>query len=663
MKKIFTATLGTETNTFASIPTGHQLFEETCLFRKGSYGKNVPMFGAPLAVWRGRAEAKGWQVVESLCAFAMPAGRTVKKVYEAFRDEIVADLKAALPVDGVFLSMHGAMVAEGYDDCESDILAHVRKAVGPDVPVGVELDLHCNIGEGTLRDATALVLFKEYPHVDVPERADDLFDVMEGAIEGRTKPVMAAWDCKMIGVFHTTRQPMRGFVDKLQAMEGKDGVLSLSIAHGFPWSDIKEMGSKVIAITDGDRPKAEKLARELGQEFFAMREATQPPYVSLDAAMARVSSHNLPKPMVLADVSDNAGGGAASDSTFILKALLDKKVKDAAIGMFWDPGAVKLAFEVGEGAELDIRLGGKLGPQSGPPIDGRAKVLKLEKNVTIEFGGERKSVGSIGDAAALQIDGVTVIVNSKRTQCLSRDCFTKLGVDPSTKKIVVVKSMQHFHAAYAPIASEVVYVAAPGALVPDWSLLPYTKVDKAQWPFVANPHVMRIARPRRRPARRNGGRRPRAIAQRRAHAQSARRHQGRGHLEPGRARRRLRLRRRHAGRRSRDQQAGRGRRGPHPPGLPQHQADRPVRGRDAAGLRQAHRLCQRPRADRAPGRQGAGRAVGQAALSAAHHVRGQAAVRQRHHRDRQRLLRAGQEVSATSWRCSRSRSARRAPGR
>ena len=344
MKKIFTATLGTETNTFASIPTGHQLFEETCLFRKGSYGKNVPMFGAPLAVWRGRAEAKGWQVVESLCAFAMPAGRTVKKVYESFRDEIVADLKAALPVDGVFLSMHGAMVAEGYDDCESDILAHVRKAVGPDVPVGVELDLHCNIGEGTLRDATALVLFKEYPHVDVPERADDLFDVMEGAIEGRTRPVMAAWDCKMIGVFHTTRQPMRGFVDKLQAMEGKDGVLSLSVAHGFPWSDIKEMGSKVIAITDGDRPKAEKLARELGQEFFAMRDATQPPYVSLDAAMARVSSHNLPKPMVLADVSDNAGGGAASDSTFILKALLDKKVKDAAIGMFWDPGRGEARF-------------------------------------------------------------------------------------------------------------------------------------------------------------------------------------------------------------------------------------------------------------------------------------------------------------------------------
>ncbi len=489
MKKIFTACLGTETNTFASIPTGLGLFEETCLFRKGSYGKNVPMFGAPLDVWRKRSEAKGWQVVESLCAFAQPAGRTVKRVYEMFRDEIVADLEAAMPVDAVLLSMHGAMVAEGYDDCESDLLAHVRKVVGPDVFVGAELDLHCNIGEGTMRDANALVLFKEYPHVDVSDRADDLFTVAEGALEGRTRPVMASYDCRMIGVFHTTREPMRGFVDKLMSMEGKDGVLSLSIAHGFPWSDIKEMSSKVIAVTDNDEAKARKLARELALEFFAMRDRTQPPYVTLEAAMSRVSSHNLPKPIVLADVSDNAGGGAASDSTFILQALLDRKVKDAAIAMFWDPGAVKLAFEVGEDAELDIRLGGKLGPQSGPPIDARARVLKLEKDVTIQFGGARKGTNPIGDVAALQIEGVTVIVNTKRSQCHSLDCFTKLGIDPSQKKVVVVKSMQHFHAAYAPIASEVVYVAAPGALVPDWSLLPYTKADKTQWPFVADPHA------------------------------------------------------------------------------------------------------------------------------------------------------------------------------
>src|SRR5215831_2148067 len=187
MKKIFIATLGTETNTFASIPTGHQLFEETCLFRNGSYGKNVPMFGAPLAVWRGRAEAKGWRVVESLCAFAMPAGKTVKRVYEGFRDEILHDLRAALPVDAVLLSLHGAMVAEGYDDAEGDLLAAVRHVVGPDVQVGAELDLHANVSQQKLENATALVLFKEYPHIDVPERAADLFHLIADVMAGRTK--------------------------------------------------------------------------------------------------------------------------------------------------------------------------------------------------------------------------------------------------------------------------------------------------------------------------------------------------------------------------------------------------------------------------------------------------------------------------------------------
>ena len=272
--------------------------------------------------------------------------------------------------------------------------------------------------------------------------------------------------------------------------------------------------------------------------------------------MARMSSHNLPKPMVLADVSDNAGGGAASDSTFILQALLDKKVKDAAIAMFWDPGAVKLAFEVGEGAELDIRLGGKLGPQSGPPIDARAKVLKLEKDVTIEFGGERKGIEldrRCRGAADRGRDGDRQL--QAHRSAIAATASPSWASIPSTKKVVVVKSMQHFHAAYAPIASEVVYVAAPGALVPDWSLLPYTKADKTQWPFVANPHAYE-APLFAAPARRDGApARPRAVAQRRQNAQS--RPAPSRPKAPGawRAGRRLRLRRRHARRRSGDQQA------------------------------------------------------------------------------------------------------------
>ncbi len=487
MKTIFTATLGTETNTFSSLPTGLQLFKETCLFRRGSYGDKAPMFAQPLEIWRRMADARGWRTVESLCAFAMPAGKTVRKVYEGFRDEIIADLTAALPVDAVLLSLHGAMVAEGYDDAEGDLLAHVRRVVGPAVPIGAELDLHANVSRQKLENVTAMVLFKEYPHIDVPERAEEVFTLIADAVEGRTKPVIGWFDCRTIGVFHTTRQPMRGLVDKCAALEGRDGILSVSIVHGFPWADVADLGSKIVVVADGDKARAERLARDLGMEFFRLRHETQPRYSTLEQAMARAATHNQPRPLILADVSDNAGGGAASDSTFILQAMLEQGVTDGAIGMFWDPMAVRIAFEAGEGAALDIRLGGKLGPTSGPPLDLRATVIGLARDATVSFGGRDKSYAPVGDMAAFEVNGIAIVCNTLRSQCKSLDCFANVGVDVTKRKVVVVKSMQHFHAAYAPVASEIMYVAVPGAVAPDFLTMKYVNASKRQWPFVEDP--------------------------------------------------------------------------------------------------------------------------------------------------------------------------------
>jgi microcystin degradation protein MlrC len=206
--------------------------------------------------------------------------------------------------------------------------------------------------------------------------------------------------------------------------------------------------------------------------------------------MARAANHNQPKPLVLADCSDNAGGGAASDSTFILDAMLKKGIKSGAIGMFWDPMAVRIAFEVGEGAELDIRLGGKLGPLSGPALDVRARVTGLKRDAMVAFGGRDKTYVPVGDMAAFDVAGIAVVCNTLRSQCKSVDCFTNVGVDPAAKKVVVVKSMQsmqHFHAAYAPIASEILYVAVPGTVAPSFREMTYLKASKAQWPFVEDP--------------------------------------------------------------------------------------------------------------------------------------------------------------------------------
>ena len=213
--KIFTACLGTETHTGAPLPTDMHGFESSHLVRGGAHGEPPHMFGAPLVIWRERARAKGWEVAEGLSAFATPSGITVKRVYEQLRDEILGELRAAMPVDAVMLSLHGAMVADGYDDCEGDLVARIRAIVGAGVPIAAEFDLHCHISRAFAGELTALVIYKEYPHIDFRERAEELWRIMEGKLEGTLDPQMSVFDCRMVGLYHTTREPMRSFVDRM----------------------------------------------------------------------------------------------------------------------------------------------------------------------------------------------------------------------------------------------------------------------------------------------------------------------------------------------------------------------------------------------------------------------------------------------------------------
>ena len=189
--RVFIACLGTETNTFSSLPTGEQTYLDTAYF-DGDATRHAPHALQPAAAHLAHAGRRtGARVVEGLCAFAQPAGRTIRRVYEDYRDRILAQAKAALPLDLVLVNMHGAMVAEGYDDCEGDLLARLREIIGPDTVLGGQLDLHCHITPLMLEAATALITYKEYPHIDIGERAEDLFRLCQDAALGRTRPVMA----------------------------------------------------------------------------------------------------------------------------------------------------------------------------------------------------------------------------------------------------------------------------------------------------------------------------------------------------------------------------------------------------------------------------------------------------------------------------------------
>ena len=482
--RVFIACLGTETNTFSSLPTGEQTYRDTAVFDGDATRHAASPFSLPLHIWRERAEAEGHEVVEGLCAFAQPAGRTIRRVYEGFRNRIVEQAEAALPLDLVLVNMHGAMVAEGYDDCEGDLLARLREVVGPDTVIGGELDLHCHITPLMLEAATALVTYKEYPHVDIGERAGELFRLCRDAAHGRTRPVMAAHDCRMISMWRTTDEPMRTFVNRMKAREGSDGILSVSFGHGFPWGDVAEVGAKTLVVADGDADAASALAADLGARLWAMREETRPTSIGIDDAIDRALAVDG-GPVVLADVSDNAGGGAPSDSTFILERLLARGVGDAASGLYWDPVAVRFCMEAGEGASLRLRIGGKCGPDSGDPVDLAVRVERIVTGAAQTFGGVRNR---IGDAVWVRAQGgLDLVLNTVRTQVFHPLAFAAVGLDPAGKKIVVVKSTQHFHAGFAPIAKEILYVAAPGAIAPDFAAIPYTKLAKPYWPRVEDP--------------------------------------------------------------------------------------------------------------------------------------------------------------------------------
>jgi microcystin degradation protein MlrC len=491
-RKIFTACLGTETNSFSPIPTGLKLFERTMLVRGGAHGDKPSVFALPLILWRQRAAALGWTVIESLAAFAMPAGNTTRATHEALRDEILADLARALPVDAVMLNLHGAMIADGYPDAEGDLLTRVRALVGPGVVIGVELDLHCHLTRAKVDAATAIVIYKEYPHIDVTERADELWRIVEATLAGRLQPTMALADCRMIGIFPTTREPMRSFVDRMAALEGKDGILSVSLAHGFPWGDTPEVGARVLVVADGDPAKAQALAATLEREVWAMRETMSPPFLDIETAVARITGHHGRTPLVLADTADNPGLGAAGDSTFVLRHLIEHGIGGVAIAPFYDRTVTELAFEAGLGAAFDVRLGGKHGPASGAPVDARVIVKGLVRAAYQYFG---KAMAPMGDMAWLRIGddddarAIDVVVNDYRTQGFSPECFTCAGVDLAKRRAVVVKSTQHFHAGFLPIAADILYVAASGTGSMDMRALGLAHVTRPLWPRVADPHA------------------------------------------------------------------------------------------------------------------------------------------------------------------------------
>ena len=329
---------------------------------------------------------EGFELIEGSCFAASPAGTTNRADYETMRDEILDQLKAAMPVDGLLLGLHGAMVAHGYDDVEGDIIERARAIVGPKCVIGVELDPHCHLTLKRVSGADIIVLYKEFPHTDVVERAEDVLDLVlrDAARRDQAGDVGLRLPADPELSDHAASR-CAAFVDRIKAMEGKDGILSVSIAHCFPYGDVAEIGTRVLVIADGDKKKADALATRLGEELVSLRGKTAPPSFDVAGGVAEgVAFNDLP--VVIADPADNAGGGAPSDNTDILRHLIEQQGRERLPRP--DLGSDRRAPLLRCRARREVRPALRRQDRrrrSGQPVDAEVEVIGLKRDCLAEL--------------------------------------------------------------------------------------------------------------------------------------------------------------------------------------------------------------------------------------------------------------------------------------
>lgn len=482
--KFFCATLSHETNRFSPIPTNIASYREFYLYLpstgEGAHYIEEPMEGVNLYQ---AIRARGHEVICGLAASAQPSRPTLREDFELLRDEILTNLDLAGPVDGVLLFLHGAQVADGYDDCEGNLIGRVREKVGPGIPIGVEIDLHANVTKAMVLGADFIIPCKEYPHWDFEDRADQMIALMERRIAGAIEPTMDYVRVPMLGTYFTTEQPMRRFVDSLYAMEDGEKILSVSFCHGFPLADIEEAGATVIVVTNGDRGLASRIAEKVADQIFALRDEIATEFRSTEQAFDEAEqaiASGVKGPVVIADAADNPGGGAPGDSTFLLRALLERKIDNAALAMICDPVAVQIAMAAGVGARLRLRIGGKTGPTSGTPLDVEARVIAVREDAT-QIAQNMQC--PLGPAVALAVGGVEIVLNTIRAQTFTPECFTEFGIDARRKDLLVVKSHQHFHEHFAEFAGDIIYTMVQGTVDMSLASVPYRKIQRPAWPL------------------------------------------------------------------------------------------------------------------------------------------------------------------------------------
>lgn len=432
------------------------------------------------------AEQAGFELIPLICAHAQPSGVVHDAAFDFLLGQFLKRLEHVLPVDGVLLDLHGAMVTESHADAESAYIAAVRDLVGPDVPIVVTLDLHGNIGRRSAELADVLIGFKTYPHVDMYDRGHEAAMLIARIVRGEVRPTQAYRQLPLMTMPPmqcTLREPMQSMMRRLAELEASAGVLTTSVMQGFPFADIGDAGVSVFVTTDNDQALAEKLADQIAGWMWELRDELQPKLMPVDEVI-RFARENTEGLVIYADGSDNPGGGAPCDGTVVLRALLDAKFEGAVVGVLYDPETASQAHAAGVGKTIPARIGGKTDDKHGSPIVADAYVRALCDGHFIYHGAMRRGlVGEFGPMALLVIGGVEIVVASRRQQLLDSEMLRVVGVTPQHRKLLVAKSAVHFRAELGPLASHIFDADTPGIHRPDFGAFQYKNVRRPIYPL------------------------------------------------------------------------------------------------------------------------------------------------------------------------------------
>jgi microcystin degradation protein MlrC len=484
--RLVVAMMKHETNTFSPVRTDWQRFRDWGAHFGEAARQAYEGTGMPMGAYLKLAREIGAEVVTPVAAEAMPSGPVAAEAYDMMSEAILEAVRAGC--DAALLDLHGAMVAETTPDGEGTLLERIR-AIAPDLPIAVTCDLHANLTERMVRNCTALIGYKTYPHVDMYEVGEQVGRILLRALAGEVRPVMA-WERRPVLAqtlrMGTDDEPMRTLIGLAREEEAR-GLLAATVFGGFPLADFADAGISAICVADGDRAAAQAAAGRLMDAAWERREDLLYRHEPLAQAVTRAKAIEQ-GPVLLLDHADNVGSGGTEDVMTVLREVIRQGLEDVAVAAIWDPQAVAEMAKAGIGATVTLRLGGKTDMPTigrvGEPLEVTGRVRTLSDGEWIVRGPMYTGVRvTMGPTAVLDTGTVQIVIVSRHHEPWDQGVFTSVGIDPRCKRYLLLKSRIHYRAGFAPLARATITCDGDGVTTSDNAQLDFHRVRRPIFPL------------------------------------------------------------------------------------------------------------------------------------------------------------------------------------